>query len=99
MADFELKNHILLSIHRDSPGALSLQRRLNMKTLNLEKAAIATLLVLALPIAQADEWTGNIGGFIGSKHLDDNDWGSLDNQDALGFVLDVEKKSWPVSIT
>ncbi len=70
-----------------------------MKTTNLGIATIATLLALTLPIAQADDWTGNIGGFIGSKHMDDADWGTLDSQEALGFMLDIKKESWPVSIT
>lgn len=70
-----------------------------MKTSNLKKAAIATLLVLAMPAAQAGDWTGNVGGSIGSKQLDDQDWGALDGHGLIGFMLDVKKKSWPVSLT
>ena len=70
-----------------------------MKTLNLKKTLLTTALLLALPIAQAGDWTGNVGGTLGSKQLDDKDWGSLDNQEALGFMLDIKKTSWPVSIT
>jgi opacity protein-like surface antigen len=99
MTNIHLESHKLLDMHRDSPGALTLKRRLNMKTFNLKNAAITTALVLVLPVVQAGDWTGNIGGSIGSKHLDDNDWSSLDSQEALGFMLDVKKKSWPVSIT
>ena len=70
-----------------------------MKTFSLKKAGIATLLILALPVAQASDWTGNVGGSIGSKNLDDKDWSSLDKQEGLGFMLDIKKKSWPISIT
>jgi len=70
-----------------------------MKTFNLKKAAIATLLVLALPATQASDWTGNIGGSLGSKRLDDKDWSSLDSHTSVGFMLDVGKTSWPVSFT
>ncbi len=70
-----------------------------MKTFKLKQAVITAMLVLALPIVQASDWTGNVGGFIGSKHLDDNDWSPLDSHDASGFMLDVKKKSWPLSIT
>jgi opacity protein-like surface antigen len=70
-----------------------------MKNFNLKNAAITTALLLALPVAQAGDWTGSVGGSIGSKHLDDKDWGSLDSHEALGFRFDIRKKSWPVSIT
>lgn len=70
-----------------------------MKNFNLKKTLAATALLLALPIAQASDWTGNVGGSIGSKQLDDNDWSSQDSQGSLGFMLDIKKKSWPVSIT
>lgn len=70
-----------------------------MKTLNFKKAAIATLLVLAIPVAQAGDWTGNVGGSVGSKQMDDQDWGALDSHGSIGFMLDVKKKPWPVSLT
>ena len=70
-----------------------------MKTLNLKKSAIATLLVLAIPVAQAGDWTGNVGGSIGSKQMDDQDWGELDSHSSIGFMLDVKKPPWPVSLT
>ena len=70
-----------------------------MKTFNLKKILVATALLLALPIVQAGDWTGNVGGSIGSKQLDDKDWGSLDSQGSFGFMLDIKKKAWPVSIT
>jgi opacity protein-like surface antigen len=86
-------------MQRDSPGALTLKRKLKMKSFNLKKTLLTTALLLALPIAQAGDWTGNVGGTLGSKHLDDKDWSPLDSQESIGFMLDIKKKSWPVSIT
>jgi opacity protein-like surface antigen len=99
MTNSPIENPKLLFMQRDSPGALTLKRKLKMKTFNLKKTLLTTALLLALPIAQASDWTGNVGGSIGSKHLDDKDWSPLDSQEALGFMLDIKKKSWPVSIT
>ena len=99
MTNNPIENPKLLFMQRDSPGALTLKRKLKMKTFNLKKILVATALLLALPIAQASDWTGNVGGSIGSKQLDDNDWSPQDSQGSLGFMLDIKKKSWPVSIT
>jgi opacity protein-like surface antigen len=76
-----------------------LKKKQNMKTLNLNKALIATMLVLTIPVAQAGDWTGNAGGSLGSKQLDNQGWGALDSHVTIGFMLDVKKKSWPVSLT
>jgi len=70
-----------------------------MKFYNLKIATLTTALLLALPIAQSDDWTGNIGGSIGRKTLDNSDWESLDKQSEAGFMLAIKKQSWPVSIT
>ena len=71
-----------------------------MKALILKKVTITTMLLLALPVVQAADWTGNVGGSIGSKYLDDKDWSSpFDSQEGVGFMLDLKQESWPVSIT
>lgn len=56
------------------------------------------LLIMALPVAHAGEWTGNISGYVGQKTLDDTDWPKLDHQGALGVLFDIRQKDWPVSI-
>lgn len=70
-----------------------------MKHYTLRIAALSAALVMALPIAQANEWTGNVGGSYGRKTLDGDDWDNLDKQSEAGFMLAIKKESWPVSIT
>jgi len=60
--------------------------------------ALSALLLLATPIAHADDWTGNVSGYLGHKSLDDKDWQELDSQGSIGIISDFRKQSWPVSI-
>lgn len=79
-----------------------------MKNLNLKQQAVTTstlkkgafLMCMLLPLQQAvaDEWSGNVSGFLGQKALDDKDWGQQDQQGAVGIMIDFKKKQWPVSI-
>ena len=69
-----------------------------MKTLTLKRAAATALLLIVMPVTHADEWTGRVAGAIGAKHLDENDWNSLDSQAEGGVLFDIKKKGWPVSI-
>lgn len=70
-----------------------------MKIISLIELAVTAALILTLPLAQASDWTGNVGGSIGSKNLDDDDWPSLDSMGSVGFLVDIKKQGWPVSIT
>jgi opacity protein-like surface antigen len=70
---------------------------------NLTSAALSTLLLMAAPAAyaddtQADDWTGNVSGYLGHKTVDSDDWPDLDSQGSLGVIADFGKRSWPVSI-
>ena len=75
-----------------------------MKTRTINAALASALLVTSLSMAHAgdatgaDNFTGNISGYLGQKSLDDEDWGNLDDQGSLGMILDFKKQSWPVSI-
>ena len=69
-----------------------------MKNSILIRTATSTLLLLSLSVAHADEWTGNVSGFLGHKSVDDKDWSGLDSQGAIGVISDFRKQSWPVSI-
>ena len=69
-----------------------------MKNSILIRTATSTLLLLSLSVAHADEWTGNVSGFLGHKSVDDKDWSGLDSQGSLGVISDFRKQSWPVSI-
>lgn len=75
-----------------------------MKNKTFSKAAISSLLLLSLSAVQAaevsqdDKFTANLSGYLGQKSLDNNDWGTLDGQGALGVTFDFKKQSWPVSI-
>jgi opacity protein-like surface antigen len=81
----------------------------NLKTVSvITSAALSTLLVLAMPVAHADDiladelladgWTGNVSGYLGRKSVDDDDWPNLDSQRSAGVISDFRKQSWPVSI-
>jgi hypothetical protein len=42
-----------------------------------------------------DRWSGNLFGFLGSKQLDEEGWGSLDRHDEGAFLFDVSPPNWP----
>lgn len=71
---------------------------LNTKPSMIKKGLLAALLILPLHNAQASDWSGNIGGFIGSKKLQDNAWAQHDKQKTIGVISDFRKTNWPVSI-
>jgi len=76
----------------------------NLTTVStIASTALSTLLFMLIPAAyaddtQADNWTGNVSGYLGHKSVDDNDWPNLDSQGSLGVISDFGQQSWPVSI-
>lgn len=74
------------------------REELSMNTSIIKKAALSTLLLLAISTVHADDWTGNISGYLGQKSLDNKDWGKQDQQGSLGVLFDIKQQSWPVSI-
>ena len=64
----------------------------------LKDFTILVLLLLITSETKADALSGHIGGFIGLKTMDSNDWPDLDNHFAMGVFFDIKKDSWPVSI-
>lgn len=66
-----------------------------MKTLNLISAA---LLLASTPLAMAENWTGHAGLLLGSKQLDKQDWRPYDDQDSVGFLIDLRPQSSPVAL-
>ena len=56
------------------------------------------LVLLAMPMAQAGEWTGNANLIIGQKSLEEDDWKPVEDQTELGILVDFRKVGWPVSI-
>jgi hypothetical protein len=64
----------------------------------LKNFAIAMLLLLSTSTTYADEWSGHIGGFAGFKALHSSDWPDLNKHFAMGFIVDIKKDSWPISI-
>lgn len=69
-----------------------------MKSLNLKKVLVSSLLLASLPAAQAADWTGNVSGYLGQKTMDDSDWPAHHEQGSVGLLLDVQRSNWPVSI-
>jgi opacity protein-like surface antigen len=64
----------------------------------LTHVTIALLLVMTTSTANADELTGRISGFIGMKAMDSGDWPDLNTHFSMGFLFDIKKDSWPISI-
>ena len=54
-------------------------------------------MLLALNV-HASDWSGNVNFLLGTKSLDSNDWGSLDEQAAFGILVDFKQKNWPISM-
>lgn len=69
-----------------------------MKNTALNHAALLLTLLSATASAHADNWTGNVGVYLGQKQLDDTDWARHDAQSTIAMVLDVKPSQWPVSI-
>lgn len=63
----------------------------------MNKSVVLVLGILASGIVQANGWTGNINGYIGSKSLD-GDWGKFDSQNEFGIITDFGHQSWPFLI-
>ena len=56
------------------------------------------LLIPALAIASANEWSGHVSGIVGLKTMDSSDWPELDSHFSMGLILDIKKDSWPVNM-
>jgi len=73
-----------------------------MKTFIVKTALSASALALSASLLAnpvwADAWSGNVGGYLGTKTLDDKDWPQHDEQDSIGMILDFKQSSWPLSI-
>jgi hypothetical protein len=66
----------------------------------IKNFTIATLLLLSTSTTNADEWSGHFSGFFGGKFLNNNDWpDDLSSHFSAGFVADIKKDSWPISIS
>ena len=65
----------------------------------MKNISIALLLLLiTTSITNADEWSGHISGFVGMKSMKGSDWPKLNRHFAMGFIADIKKDAWPVSI-
>jgi len=60
--------------------------------------ATIILLLLTTSITNADEWSGHFSGSAGLKTMNSNDWPDLNKHFSMGFITDVKKNSWPISI-
>lgn len=69
-----------------------------MKNLKIKHAVLFIPLLISISNAHADDWTGNVSGYLGAKSLDSDDWKDLDSQFSIGVIADFKQKNWPVSI-
>ena len=66
----------------------------------LKNFVIAMLLLLTVSMTHADELVGHISGFLGGKLLNNSDWpDDLSRHFSMGFITDIKKESWPISIS
>lgn len=64
----------------------------------LKNIILSLSLLLTTSIANADELSGHIGGYIGVKVLKSSDWPDLDIHNSAGIIFDIKKDGWPISI-
>ena len=65
----------------------------------LKNYSIAMLLLLTSSMTNADDGlSGHFGIFIGVKVLNSSDWPDLDRHNSIGYMFDIKKDSWPISI-
>lgn len=68
-------------------------------TLKTALLGIAVILMAFPPTpSNAQEWTGNVQVLAGTKALDKEDWGPLEDQEEFGILVDFKKEGWPVSV-
>jgi hypothetical protein len=66
--------------------------------LAFKKFAMAVLLMVTTTLANTDELSGHISGYIGLKNMNSSDWPDLDTHFAMGVIFDIKKDSWPIRI-
>lgn len=64
----------------------------------MKKYFLATLLILFVSNAHANNYTGNVNFFLGQKSLDSDDWWPVEDHAAFAVLVDFKQSSWPVSI-
>ena len=64
----------------------------------MKKYFLATILMLFVFNAHANNYTGNVNFFLGQKSLKSEDWSPMEDQDAFAVLVDFKQSSWPVSI-
>lgn len=61
--------------------------------------SMLSVILMASSVVNADVSTGNFNIMLGSKSLEEDDWGpELDQQFELGALFDFRQAGWPVSI-
>ena len=60
--------------------------------------ALAMLLLMTTSVANADEWSGHFNLSVLLKTLKSDDWPNLNKHFCIGFITDIKRTSWPISI-
>lgn len=60
----------------------------------MQRVMVLLVGLLFASFCYADQWVGNVNGFIGGKSLQASDWAPLDQQFELGVLVDVGKPQW-----
>lgn len=65
----------------------------------LPRIALVTFITGLSTTIQAEEWTGHASLLLGSKPIADSSWAKNDEHDAIAFLTDFRKQSWPISLS
>lgn len=60
--------------------------------------ALLAALIISPLMAEDSGSTGNVNGYLGAKHLDEDDWEPVENQGAFGVLFDIRGRDWPISL-
>jgi opacity protein-like surface antigen len=64
----------------------------------MKKSIVIPILMLFVMNVHASDWSGNANFILGTKSLENSDWGTLDEQLAVGVLVDFKQKNWPISM-
>ena len=56
------------------------------------------LLTPVYALSAEEDWSANLGLFLGYKLLDDSDWDPVDVHGSFGVLYDFSKVDWPINV-
>ena len=69
--------------------------------LTVSLPAVSLLLLIGVAttaLAEAEKSTGNVNVFLGTKSLEEEDWGPVEDQGEAGIEFDFRDTNWPINV-